>query len=42
MSLSQEEFENAPKEKEVITQDDVGSIEEIFGSDLLGNKESKN
>jgi hypothetical protein len=35
MSTSQEEFENQPKEKEVITQDDVGSLEDVLGTDFL-------
>lgn len=35
MSKSQEEYENQPKEQETITGDDVGSLEEILGTDFL-------
>jgi hypothetical protein len=35
MANSQEEFENQPKEKEEITTDDVGSLEDVLGTDFL-------
>jgi hypothetical protein len=35
MSKNQEEFENQPKEKEVIKKDEVGSLEDVLGTDFL-------
>ena len=41
MSKTQEEYENQKKEKEVITQDDVGSLEDVFGDDFFKEGDSE-
>lgn len=35
MAMSQEEYENQPKEQEAITRDDVGSLEDVIGTDFF-------
>lgn len=35
MSTSQVDFENQPKEEEAIISDDVGSLEDVLGTDFL-------
>jgi hypothetical protein len=35
MENSQEEFENAPKEKEEITKEDIGKAEDVLGEDFF-------